>query len=619
MFDKKTYWISPRAEKAQSAGYMNTAQTRAHIYARRRLFLSRKVKSAYILISADDAYRLYINGEYVCEGPDACFPALQTVDRADIGRFLHRGRNVFALDVFYNGSKSDKFVSGDGLTGFICEVHVNGRTVLRSDTRFKTLYVPCAPDDQAAETYDTHVLKTDFMLPEENDGAYAKSALNRGAPYRYRSGCELQKVFEPLRAEALENGVYDFGQEVDAPLEINAGGPDGAEIRLFAGREAAENDAPAVADARIILNGRNVRISTALPLRTRFVRAECSEGVQITEISARVRRYVYDENRFAVCDGDEAYAKLTEAAREELQRRLLPERGDRAALFLRAHAILNGEMRPLRTFLMDWAETSAASKLLLSRFPCSEQIFDAECSLAFPREALAYCKLTDDKSTLDECRRVSESLLDALGAYAGQDGLLTDVPGREAAGRESFINAMYICALQDYAELCACAGVKCEKQTDALKAAFESAFYSPEDKTFKTTDTDDAPDLRAGVYALAGGFANPDSVDEICARLPDEAQADAVDAYISCKALAHAGKREKLLQLLSSEELPSEVKTLLLAEEVLQLQNAVIGERWTPLLQADGPDASFSFHIGDTLVRIKRQNGDLSLTKTRAV
>ncbi|MHC4693918.1 MAG: HEAT repeat domain-containing protein [Planctomycetota bacterium] len=65
-------------------------------YTRKTFELTAKVESAVVLVTADNVYELYVNGEYV--GEDGGFDAIywQSVERYDITRLLKAGINVIA-------------------------------------------------------------------------------------------------------------------------------------------------------------------------------------------------------------------------------------------------------------------------------------------------------------------------------------------------------------------------------------------------------------------------------------------------------------------------------------------------------------------------------------------
>ena len=72
------------------------APENSHILFRKK-FYCKGDKSARIFISADDYYKLYINGKFVCQGPAPAYPQHYYYNEVDISGFLNRGENTIAV------------------------------------------------------------------------------------------------------------------------------------------------------------------------------------------------------------------------------------------------------------------------------------------------------------------------------------------------------------------------------------------------------------------------------------------------------------------------------------------------------------------------------------------
>lgn len=70
-------------------------------------------KRARLAITADQAYRLYINGTYVCGGPARGFQAHWPFDQLDVAAYLKPGRNVLGVRAYHPGCGTFAYVSGD--------------------------------------------------------------------------------------------------------------------------------------------------------------------------------------------------------------------------------------------------------------------------------------------------------------------------------------------------------------------------------------------------------------------------------------------------------------------------------------------------------------------------
>lgn len=84
-----------------------------------------------IYISADDYYKLYINGKFVCQGPSAGYPFHYYYNKVNISEFVTKGENIIAVHTYYQGLINRVWVSGDDRHGMICDI-VQGEKVIHA-------------------------------------------------------------------------------------------------------------------------------------------------------------------------------------------------------------------------------------------------------------------------------------------------------------------------------------------------------------------------------------------------------------------------------------------------------------------------------------------------------
>lgn len=110
----------------------NTAYENRHILFRHTFSLS-EFSKAILRISADDYYKLYINGQFVTQGPAPGYPFHYYYNEIDVTRYLHPHTNVIAVHTYYQGLVNRVFVSADLRQGLACELLLDGKKVLTSD------------------------------------------------------------------------------------------------------------------------------------------------------------------------------------------------------------------------------------------------------------------------------------------------------------------------------------------------------------------------------------------------------------------------------------------------------------------------------------------------------
>ena len=92
---------------------------------------------AVMRITADDYYKLYINGRYAGQGPAPAYPEYYYYNELDITPYLKKGKNVLAVHLYYQGLVNRVWNSGDGRFGIACEI-----SEIRSITKKSRIIIP---------------------------------------------------------------------------------------------------------------------------------------------------------------------------------------------------------------------------------------------------------------------------------------------------------------------------------------------------------------------------------------------------------------------------------------------------------------------------------------------
>ena len=80
---------------------------------RKTFELPSKPKSAKLFITADQCYRLYVNGSFVCSGPERGYQENWKYDSLDISKYLQAGKNVIAVRAYCAGRGTFAYISKD--------------------------------------------------------------------------------------------------------------------------------------------------------------------------------------------------------------------------------------------------------------------------------------------------------------------------------------------------------------------------------------------------------------------------------------------------------------------------------------------------------------------------
>lgn len=72
-------------------------------YVRKRFNISQAGSRTHIRVSADDYYKLYINGSFVGQGPAQGYYTCYYWNEFDVTSFIKDGENEIRADVYYQG------------------------------------------------------------------------------------------------------------------------------------------------------------------------------------------------------------------------------------------------------------------------------------------------------------------------------------------------------------------------------------------------------------------------------------------------------------------------------------------------------------------------------------
>ena len=100
---------------------------------RKEILIKTKPDKFIIHVSADNRYKLYINGVYVCNGPARSYLFKWNFESIDISSYLHSGKNIIS-SIVWNFAEHRPLAQMSGQTGFIIQGNTKDENILNSDT-----------------------------------------------------------------------------------------------------------------------------------------------------------------------------------------------------------------------------------------------------------------------------------------------------------------------------------------------------------------------------------------------------------------------------------------------------------------------------------------------------
>lgn len=573
-----------------------------HVLARALFFYVQEMGKAQIWITADDYYKLYINGRFAGQGLAPAYPEKYYYNEIDLTPYLKNGQNVLAVHLYYQGLVNRVWNSGDGRFGIASQIRAGQQKVWEPEWRFciSRAYSgePTGYDTQYLENFDSRLWDEDWNAPGYDGHAWQAMVPAVWADYSLcRQPVQMLDVYtvEPKQIQK-KPGYYliDFGQEIAGALRARVRGKSGQSVMIRCGEECTQ-------DGRVRFAMRcNCRYEERWTLKEgesilepydykgfRYAELLLDEGISLLEVQAQVRHYPmqedlctlkssvpYLEQIFKICKNAVKYA-TQEGYLDCITREKGQYLGD-AVITALSQVWLTGTVEMLRKCIDQFAGTAAVCPGLLAVAPGSLMQEIADFSLLFPELLLTDYQFTAEKSFLEAYYPTVKGVLKHFRQYEREDGMLvrvadkwnlTDWPENlrddydfelsrpvVADGCHNVINALYTGAVQSLSRIERILGKKQSYDFEKLKSAYIHTFYCTKQKLFCDSETSRHTALHSNLYALYFGLCPPGSQDGIADFLVRKGLCCGVmPSYFYLRALARCGRYDDVYRAIVNE------------------------------------------------------------------
>ncbi|MBQ4289745.1 MAG: family 78 glycoside hydrolase catalytic domain, partial [Clostridia bacterium] len=540
-----------------------------HILYRTRLNL-KKAGRTVIRITADDCYKLWVNGRFAGQGPAPCFPWKTYVNEIDLSPYLKDGDNVLAFHTLYQGLINRVWVSGDDRLGLWFEVVCDGKIVAVSDSTVKCrLHSGFFPtgivgyDTQFMERYDSRSPESGFESPDYDDSSWGYAEVCREDDHVLTCQPSSMLVFEeipPAYARTLRSQdgkqivLLDFGAQYVGTLQAAAKGLPGDTVFLRFGQELTgegrvrfEMRSYCRYEEEWILSGGQDRLDEFDYKSFRYAEIELPDGAQIQNVRLLARHYPFRPARsFSSQDPDLetvwnlSVRSLRYGVQEVIQDCMDREKGQYlgdGSFTATTFSVLTGDLSILEKMIDNAFDTSVVNPGLMTCSPCSMMQEIADYVLMLPHLLRVTVLLSGSPEFASSYYAKMAETLDYFRArYEREDGLLYDLDkwclvdwpapardgydfdlkeGRIHPGTHCVINAYYAAAVKAMNRLAEETGRGFYRDPDPLIRAFVDNFHDPQRHAFR--DIPKKADILGNAHC-----ALPSSVFALCFGLcPD--------------------------------------------------------------------------------------------------
>ena len=526
-----------------------------HILFRRKFTIDKKPTEAQVYITADDYYKLYVNGKFVCQGPAPSYHFNYNYNTVDITDYLSEGDNTVAVHTLYQGLINRVWQSGDNRHGLLMDIIADGECVLKSDESFKTAVHSGYEEmgvvgyqTQFMERYDSRCREVDFQLPTFDD-SYWTYAVEKAAP-DYTTAPQKSYMLEferrdPVKSECLgASKIYDFGSTYVGYIVARVRGKAGDKIILRCGQELLDDGhvryelrANCVYEEEWILADGESVLDWFDYKSFRYIELILPDAVTVDELYMSVRHYPFTlrsplsekyssdpdlKKIWELCVNTQKYG-VQEVIQDCMEREKGFYLGDGCYTAL-TNVLLTRDDTMVRKLINDAFSTDFITDTLVTCMDCSFMQEIAEYPLMLVLLVLWHYRFTKDVEYLRDNYKKTVKLLEAYRKSYEKNGLLRDLDkwcvvewpknfqhgyavdineGKICHEAHVSINAYYIEAIKTANKMAMALGEAEYRDITPLYSSFLNTFYNSEKHLFRDGEFTDHISLVGNSFVLA--------------------------------------------------------------------------------------------------------------------
>lgn len=577
-----------------------------HILFRRRVALG-DFKRATLRITADDYYKLYINGRFVSSGPAPSYPHSYYYNELDVTDSLRTGDNLFAVHTYYQGLVNRVWVSSDRRHMLWLELLLDGECVLVSDgnwlTSPHTAYSEMGRvgyDTAFLERYDSRAPESGFYSEDFDDSSWTHATAVVSADYTLVKQPTAQLDYYSIRPVSIERHadriIADLGREVVGYPTPTVRGKRSSVVTIKCGEET-EPDGTVRFDMRCncryleewILSGGDDTLSQFDYKAFRYLELELPEGAELVDLTVTIRHYPFTDNGRYTVDSPKL-ARILDLCRDTIKYGTqeifmdCPSRekgqylGD-LSVSGRAHVLLTGDTALFRKAIDNFLDSAFICPGIMAVSVCSLMQEIADYSLELPSQIAWLYSVEGDMSLLRRAEPFIRGMVEYFERYENSEGLLETVSEKwnlvdwpenlrdgysfplprpqTTPGAHNVINARYVAFLESVDEIYALLGIPSLGKVERTRRAFFDAFYSPKLGLFADDTTHSHASVHSNIFPLLLGIGALDmALTERLVAFIRKKGLESMGVYMAYYALAALiinGRRDVAIELATSD------------------------------------------------------------------
>ena len=580
-----------------------------HILFRKEFVLQKVVEQARIFISADDYYKLYINGAFVAQGPAPSYHFNYNYNEIDVTSYLQPGRNVIAVHTLYQGLINRVWQSGDNRHGLIFDLQADGETVAFSDSTVKTSIHSAYREigtvgylTQFLEEYDSRSVHVNYEKMDYDDSQWQQACVSMFNDHVLVDQKSYMLAFENIEpVSVVQTGnrfVYDFGSAYVGYLNLTVRGKEGDAIIVRCGQELNPNGtvrynlrANCCYEETWILSEGESKLDWFDYKSFRYAEIIVPPGCSIEQITFHARHYPFElkatmapqyadneklRSIWELCVHTQKYG-VQEVIQDCMEREKGFYLGDGCYTAL-TNMILTHDDSMVRKLIDDAFLTTFITPGLVTCLDCSFMQEIAEYPFMLVYLCLWHYRFTGDIEYLKNNYPKITALLETYRESYEQNGLLCNLDkwcvvewpknfqdgydvdvteGKICEEPHISINAYYIEAIKTANKIAEAVGAIPYRDEQPLIEAFHKAFYCKEKYLFKDGLNTDHISIIGNMFPFAFGLYPNQECQEHIIQMLRTRKTNSLSLFCSFLALMgliRCGRKDIVKELLLDED-----------------------------------------------------------------
>ena len=528
------------------------------------------------LLSCDGDYTLFINGEYVSSNQYGDFEWYKSYDTVDITPYLKKGKNSFAVLVWYFGIDTQRSIKAQA--GLIFEVKMGGKTLLVSGENTKARYSKAYR--QGMQKKVTRQLGVSFAYDATKEDGWLLNGQDCNFAVLVEKNCNfiprpnerlklLQRVHGALICAENNRYIIDLGKEIVGLPFLSFTTKTTQKIRVDWGEDLQDGHVRRLIHDRdfsfdyVAKQGKNDFTHYILRLACRYLEIHTEAPIEIEAVGLLPQVYPVTEKKVTL--DNELDQKIYDACVNTLKLCMLEHYVDtpwreqclyvydsRNQALFGYSAFEGGNVAYARSNLKLISQDRRDDGLLAICYPCGADLTIPSFSLYYFMQVKEYLQHTGDLSLAEE---VYDKLISVLNVFIGnrKDGVVMkfegsshwnfydwspyldgELHGAESAIPDLMVNLLFIHALKNLREIDGMLGKKfayADLLAESEKRTKE-VFYRPTKGLYAMNVNGEEFTVLGNALAILAGLTDGQESAYICEKIVGN---ELIDCSLSMK------------------------------------------------------------------------------------